>query len=207
LETLSTIVQKNRDIFKSEFDTFFGQMKHIEEIVLDQKDMGWAQRSQEIVDVNLLIKNALQMNTHRLEHLGIETVTEFSPVPLTSLNPSDFLQVMANLIKNACEAIVEGPSDRSRRLEIRTFLVSQSRIRIEVGDSGPGFDPAHLAELFEYGFTTKNEGHGFGLHYSAAIINQMNGEISAHNGGPNMGAVFSIVIPIVRDEAQITPPQ
>jgi len=203
LETLSMILEKNRQVFFSEFDTFMQQMKHIEEIVNDQKNMGWAERSQEVVDVNLLIRNALQMTMRRLERMNIEVHTDFSPVPLTLLNPSDFLQVIANLIKNAHEAMQDNPPGRPRRLELRTALAMENQIRIEVADSGPGFGPDALSTIFDFGFTTKQNGHGFGLHYSNAIIKRMNGEISAKNRSTQEGAVFSILIPIVRETTQV----
>lgn len=207
LVTLSDLLEKNRHVFRGEFDTFRQQMHHIEEIVRDQKDRGWAQRSQEIVDVNLLIKNALHMNARRLERLDVDVTMGLSPVPLTSLNPSDFLQVVGNLIKNACDAIEDTPANRARRLEIRTLLAPDGHIHLHVADSGPGIDEAHVAHLFQYGFTTKKEGHGFGLHYSARLVEQMNGIISVKNGAPDMGAIFTVSIPVVRDHSQPTTTQ
>jgi signal transduction histidine kinase len=59
-----------------------------------------------------------------------------------------------------------------------------------------GFDEARKAKLFTQGYTTRDDGHGLGLHYCANAIKQMNGTISASSDGPGLGATFRIELPI-----------
>ncbi len=63
-------------------------------------------------------------------------------------------------------------------------------IAIEVQDSGVGIEPGVLRRLFEFGFTTKKEGHGFGLHTSAILAKELAGELAAFSDGPGQGARF-----------------
>jgi len=50
--------------------------------------------------------------------------------------------------------------------------------------------------LFEFGFTTKKDGHGFGLHASANLAKELGGEISVHSDGPGRGARFTLCLPL-----------
>ncbi|WP_164663031.1 ATP-binding protein, partial [Pseudomonas viridiflava] len=48
-----------------------------------------------------------------------------------------------------------------------------------------------------HGFTTRKEGHGFGLHSCALAAVEMNGQLTAHSDGPGLGAMFTLTIPMV----------
>ncbi len=75
------------------------------------------------------------------------------------------------------------------------------QIRIEVYDNGVGIAKRNLTRIFEHGFTTNKDGHGFGLHSAALAANDMNGSLSAHSDGHGKGAVFTIELPFKVQEA------
>lgn len=50
--------------------------------------------------------------------------------------------------------------------------------------------------LFVFGFTTKENGHGYGLHGSANLAAQLGGTLSGGSEGPNQGAWFRLTIPL-----------
>jgi len=62
--------------------------------------------------------------------------------------------------------------------------------------NGIGIAPDHLTQIFAHGFTTKKEGHGFGLHSAANAAREMGGSITAASEGPGKGAVFTLDLPI-----------
>jgi two-component system NtrC family sensor kinase len=64
-----------------------------------------------------------------------------------------------------------------------------------VQDSGVGIQPDVLQRLFEFGFTTKKDGHGFGLHTSAILAKELGGDLAAYSDGPNCGAGFVLQLP------------
>jgi signal transduction histidine kinase len=72
----------------------------------------------------------------------------------------------------------------------------ERRLQIRVEDNGEGIAPENLARLFSHGFTTRKNGHGFGLHSSALAAKEMAGTLMAHSDGPGKGAVFSLELPI-----------
>ena len=69
-------------------------------------------------------------------------------------------------------------------------------IRIDVIDNGVEIEPANLQRVFNHGFTTKPNGHGFGLHASALTAQQLRGSITAHCDGLGCGARFTVLMPI-----------
>ncbi len=67
--------------------------------------------------------------------------------------------------------------------------------RIRIVDNGVGIAPENLLKIFNYGFTTKKGGHGFGLHSAALAAGQMGGSLSAESAGTGRGAGFVLRIP------------
>jgi signal transduction histidine kinase len=63
-------------------------------------------------------------------------------------------------------------------------------------DTGVGIEPENLSKIFQHGFTTRKEGHGFGLHTSALSAAEMKGRLTAHSDGPGKGAAFTLEFPI-----------
>jgi signal transduction histidine kinase len=50
--------------------------------------------------------------------------------------------------------------------------------------------------LFEHGFTTKKDGHGFGLHSAALAVRELGGDLQAHSDGIGTGAAFTLQLPL-----------
>jgi signal transduction histidine kinase len=82
-----------------------------------------------------------------------------------------------------------------RCLSVRMEHASAGRVRIEVRDNGTGIPPEMLTRIFQYGFTTRQEGHGFGLHSSALAAQELSGSLTAHSDGPGRGATFTLELP------------
>ena len=67
---------------------------------------------------------------------------------------------------------------------------------IEVIDNGMGIAAENLTKIFAHGFTTKEDGHGFGLHSAALAATEMGGSLSVHSDGPGKGATFTLELPL-----------
>jgi two-component system NtrC family sensor kinase len=59
-----------------------------------------------------------------------------------------------------------------------------------------GIAPENLTRIFQHGFTTRKDGHGFGLHSGALAAQEMGGTLTVHSAGPGAGACFTLTVPI-----------
>ena len=115
------------------------------------------------------------------------------------VNQVQLQQVVLNLITNAVEAM-KGEADGPRALTVNSGCDAENEFFVEVRDSGPGLDPAHLGHMFEPFYTTKSGGMGLGLVISRSIVKAHGGRIQAEPNQPR-GAVFRFTLPAHRGRA------
>jgi signal transduction histidine kinase len=120
---------------------------------------------------------------------------EFSPVPAIRVDRHKVLQILINLLRNAKYALDE--SERiEKRITVSISAVDEESVRIAVADTGIGIPPENLTRVFAHGFTTRQEGHGFGLHSGALAARAMGGSLSVASAGLGQGATFTLELPI-----------
>jgi C4-dicarboxylate-specific signal transduction histidine kinase len=148
------------------------------------------------------------MNGAAFDRHGVEVTREFSEVPLVRVDKHKVLQVLINLIRNAKYAVSES-SRRDKRITVRIHTGENRRVHVSVIDNGIGIASENLARIFGHGFTTKKDGHGFGLHSAALAATETGGALTVHSDGPNQGATFTLELPIDESiDARIaTPPR
>jgi PAS domain S-box-containing protein len=139
-----------------------------------------------------LVRQTLTMFHLDLESRVIELQLELDDLGTVVLDKQAALQVLANLIRNAIEALEV--VEHRRELAIRLHADDQ-KIHFDVADNGCGIGPENLERLFQHGFSTKPNGHGFGLHTSAIAARTMNGTLEAHSDGLGRGARVRLTLP------------
>jgi signal transduction histidine kinase len=150
------------------------------------------------VQIEDLMDDALSINAASMARHQITVIKEFADVPLLLLDKHLVLQILTNLIGNAKHAM-NGVSDRSHQITLRVNIAEppdEPRLTIRVEDNGEGIEPENLARLFAHGFTTRKNGHGFGLHSCALAAKEMNGTMTAHSDGSGRGAAFTLELPV-----------
>ncbi len=90
-------------------------------------------------------------------------------------------------------------ADRQVRIAIRR--TPDDRIQVVVMDPGVGIAKENLNKIFSHGFTTRKDGHGFGLHSSALAAKELNGSLVAESDGPGCGSTFTLELPLTKTEA------
>lgn len=167
------------------------------DVIATQQAYARASQYVEHSDIVRIIEDALQVQEASLIKSNVVVNRRFQNVPLCSVHKSKLLQVVTNLIKNACEAM--GDNDALNKRQELTLDVGRhgaNFARLNVIDNGCGIAKENLTVIFNHGFTTKAEGHGFGLHTSALSMKEMGGEIRAHSEGVGSGAIFTLLIPL-----------
>ncbi|TDJ73181.1 MAG: HAMP domain-containing protein [Planctomycetota bacterium] len=125
----------------------------------------------------------------------IEIVRDYQAVPDVKSDKHKLMEIVINLIQNARQAMRSNGS-RAKVLTLRLRRVDAEWACMEVQDTGMGISRENLARVFNLGFTTKKDGHGFGLHVSANSATEMNAYLSVHSEGPNRGATFKLTVPL-----------
>ena len=70
-------------------------------------------------------------------------------------------------------------------------------------DNGVGILKENLKRIFSFGFTTRKGGHGFGLHSAALAAAEMGARLAANSEGPQMGATFTLELPLQPPKASL----
>jgi PAS domain S-box-containing protein len=193
LAQLSEHLLAEQETNLSELALLRQNIEHIKEIVAMQQNYATFGGVKEIINVVNLVEDSLRLNEDALSRHDVEVIREFETVPPLNLEKHKFLQIMVNLLRNAKLACQD--SERAdKRLTVRVAN-GEGRIRISVIDNGVGIPPENLTRIFNYGFTTRKGGHGFGLHSGSLAAKEMGGSLTVHSDGPGQGAEFTLELP------------
>ncbi|MBD1937297.1 AAA family ATPase [Microcoleus sp. FACHB-68] len=153
-------------------------------------------------DIHAGIDSTLMILQHRLKPKGeqkaIVVVKEYGELPLVECYAGQLNQVFMNLLANAIDAMQEARLTSEKEIRIRTELIENNCIAIQIQDNGPGMTEAIQSKLFEPFFTTKpvGKGTGLGLSISHQIVVEKHGGNLQCFSDPEQGAKFVIEIPI-----------
>ncbi|MGF6112292.1 DAHL domain-containing protein [Pseudomonas frederiksbergensis] len=168
---------------------------HIKDIVATQQSYAGANSLMEPLHISELLEDALRMNSGALTRHHVTVVKEYSDVPRVMGDKHRLLLILINLISNAKYAMSD-LSDRPRQMTLGVKIVDDTILQVSVKDDGEGIPEENMTRIFAHGFTTRKEGHGFGLHSCALAAIEMNGHLTAHSDGPGKGAQFTLQIPL-----------
>ena len=168
--------------------------EHIGSVVKLQQNYARLPRLHEPVLLEELVQDALRINAAGLSRHHVQVEQHLNAVPLVHTDKNKVLMILVNLISNAKYALDASPQEE-RRLTVRLEPPVGDRLRVEVRDTGVGIAPEMLTRIFQYGFTTREEGHGFGLHSSALAAQELGGALTVHSEGVGRGATFVLELP------------
>src|SRR5438034_1697909 len=169
-------------------------IEHVNQIVAMQQSYAKVAGVEETIDLAHLVEDALQINAAGLERHAVGLRHEIEPVPAILVDKHKVLQILVNLIHNAKYALSE--SDRlDKLLTVRVCRGGDDRACIHVIDNGVGIPPENLTRIFAHGFTTRRNGHGFGLHSGALAARELGGSLTVQSEGAGKGATFTLALP------------
>ncbi|MBU8894595.1 sensor protein [Corallococcus sp. H22C18031201] len=148
------------------------------------------------VQLQGVLESAITMARGELRHRA-RIVRDYEDVPPVEGSEGRFGQVFLNLLINAAQAIAPGAPERNEvRIRLRAV---ESRVIVEVADTGAGMSPEVSARIFDPFFTTKpvGEGTGLGLSICHGIVTGFGGTISV-TSEPGRGSTFRVSLPLVQ---------
>ncbi len=197
--TLSGELEEERATMTRELDHLRKNIEHIKDIVAMQQSYARVSGVLETVPVTELVEDALRMNASALVRHGLEVVRDYVDQPIISTERHKVMQVLVNLVRNAKYAC-DDSGRPDKQVTVRIAL-GEGRVRIAVIDNGVGIPAENLTRIFAHGFTTRKEGHGFGLHSGALVAKELGGSLTAHSAGAGLGAVFTLELPLQRESS------
>jgi signal transduction histidine kinase len=184
-----------------ELDQLTRSVDHIKEIVATQQTYAGASSILEPVQIAALLEDALRMQLGTLTRHQINVIKNYGDIPVLSLDKHRLLLILVNLISNAGQALSQ-VAQRAREMTLSADVTDKGALRIRVADNGEGIAPDNLTRMFAHGFTTRKDGHGFGLHSCALAAMEMEGTLTAQSDGPGEGAVFTLQVPVRREKVE-----
>ncbi len=197
---LAQLMKENADgdqIQRDYSDVILSDVDRIDRVVdrllkfIQPSATGWA-----IASINDIIDDTLILAKHEIRKKDIDLKIDYSPnVPKILCQRENMIQAILNIFVNAFQAI-----DHKGTVAVSTEVLgnaedSESMIKVCISDSGPGIDEAALRRIFEPGFTTKEDGGGFGLAITKQTTEVHGGKITVESA-PDKGATFVLLLPV-----------
>ncbi len=170
-------------------------VSHIKDVIKMQQSYAKVSGVEISMTIDQVIEQAVHINQAGLDRYRINVVREFAELGTIRLDKQKIIQILVNLISNAKHALIDSDQP-NKQMTIRTGNNGEGRLRVEIIDNGVGISPDNLQQVFRHGFTTKESGHGFGLHSCALTAKDMGGTLTASSGGAGHGACFTLELPL-----------
>jgi signal transduction histidine kinase len=200
LATLGGQLMADQKVALEELMSLRENLEHIKDTVAMQQNYAKLCGVTETIKPADLVEDSLRLNAGAFIRHGVTVLKEFSPVPAITVDKHKVLQILVNLVRNAKYACDEsGRKDKVLRLRIEG---TDKVVRISVIDNGVGIPAENMAKLFTHGFTTRKDGHGFGLHSGALAAQQLGGSLRVASDGPGRGASFVLELPVQPPDAR-----
>jgi PAS domain S-box-containing protein len=196
ISQLAHALTRERQFILKEMAGLIKNIAHIKQVVMMQQSFARTGGGTEPLDVVEMIEDSLSVNDASLLRHGIQVTRDFDSVPMALADRNKVLQILINLIRNAKHAMTV-TNHNEHKLHIVVKQIDDKKLRITFTDNGMGMSADTLKQLFSYGFTTRRDGHGFGLHSGANAAREMGGNLTATSEGPGKGATFTLELPLI----------
>lgn len=165
----------------------------IVDVIAAQQSYAGASGLTEEYNLSEVVEDALTMQSGSTTRYGVSILKDFHDIPQVPIQKTKLVHILINLIKNAKESMIE-IQQQHRKLTV-SIDSNNGAIFLKINDTGSGIAHENLEKIFSHGFTTKQDGHGFGLHSSANYMKEMGGRMWAESEGEGKGATFVLRFP------------
>ena len=203
LEAMTRAMADDKADVVTECQTLMEKVNHIKSIVQAHQKFGKMSSLVSSVDLKTIVSDALELC--KVLHSLSQVTTHRDDVEslMIATDPHKVLQILVNLLQNAAQAVTT-----SDRRDIYITLEGDDHldhVAVCVRDTGRGMSAETMDKLFTFGFTTRAEGHGTGLHMSAIAAKELGGSLSGTSDGEGRGARFTLTLPRTHPDAAPPP--
>jgi C4-dicarboxylate-specific signal transduction histidine kinase len=191
---LADHLTNEQEALLKKMDLLRDHLDHVKEVVAMQQNYAKVSGVTEAIKVTDLVENALRLNVSALTRHQVDVVREYEAMPTITVDKHKTLQILVNLIGNAKHACAD--SDRKDKKLTLRIMNGNGRVKVAVSDNGVGIPAENLIRIFNHGFTTRKDGHGFGLHSGALAAKAMGGSLQVQSAGAGQGATFTLDLPL-----------
>jgi len=192
-QTLAEHAEEEQKLLINEMRSVLNNVDHIKDIVTKQQAYAKIFGVTESLQVADLIDDAVQLNQGTSSNHTIQFIRQYEDAPIVSVERHKVLQILVNLFRNAEHACNE--TDNIDKKIVAHLSVSENFVHISITDNGIGIRPENQTLIFSHGFTTRQTGHGFGLHNSSLVAKELGGSLSCASAGLHQGACFTLNLP------------
>jgi two-component system, NtrC family, sensor kinase len=192
--SLAAAVEKEQEQVVGELMQVKRNVEHVKTIVSRQQSHAKGKSVVETFACHEVVDDAIQVAITPQVADRIQVVREYQTLAPVTSDRHKLMQIFVNLLGNAKHA-VNNHTGGDKRIVARIGEGRDDRMFVEIEDNGYGIAPENLARVFSHGFSTKSDGHGFGLHGSMAAARELGGTLSVHSEGPGKGARFRLELP------------
>lgn len=196
LVALSQSISDESQQISQEISRIQSHLNHIKDIVALQRDISGVAGVKESIQIEELMNEAIQLSIPNADSKKIKLEKNYLYNKNIMSEKTKLLQILVNLLRNARDSV--NSVQHIDKLISITIRPSSEKPCIEliVTDNGSGIPAENITRIFSLGFTTKSNGHGFGLHSSANAATELGGSLKASSEGIGKGATFIVEIPI-----------
>jgi signal transduction histidine kinase len=196
LTEIASVMAREHQLISDKLHVLAESQEQIRQIIALQQTYAGVAGVKDAVSLSVLIGDATRLFVESFKKHDIEIECAFAPeLPLVNVEKHKLLQILINLLQNARDA-TKTLERGDRRIHISASLTTPDTVAITLADNGVGIRPENLERIFNFGFTTKPNGHGFGLHGCANLAREMGGALTVASPGHAQGATFTLSLPV-----------
>jgi signal transduction histidine kinase len=183
------------EILEYEVVLLLEKIAMIKNVVDTQQEYAYSGLYMEQINLISIIEDTLKIqgNSFKKHRIHIRKKYPEEKKTLILAQKTKVVDILVNCFKNAWEAMED--NNGKRELSIEVGQQENDSICVRISDNGKGITAENLKKIFSFGFSTKDDGYGFGLHSCAIFMSEMGGKISADSNGPGKGTTLTLVFP------------
>ncbi|WP_404424532.1 ATP-binding protein [Nibricoccus sp. IMCC34717] len=196
LQDLSALGVAQFEGAAEEVQSLRNKLTHLKDVINRQQSLAKARIVTEPFDLRDAMRETLLLCEDSIAASRIQILETVEGPSQIIADRTYVIQILVNLVRNAATAI-KGAAPAAPQIQV-IYSGAGDRRRVLVRDNGIGISTDQLTRIFSYGFTTRNDGHGFGLHSAANAARMMGGSLSVESEGAGKGASFTLELPFYK---------